>query len=95
MQQSICAAIVEESGGEITAEFVDHEGTDKAELDRLIEEARNVETRRFDTVIVYLPSQLDPGVDSAREREEEITATGVDLIIVGSNLLGPHSQATS
>ena len=94
MQRDICDAIVEDAAGEITAEFVDYPETDKAELERLIGEARDAESRRFDTVIVYVPSNLDLGVDSAREREEEITATGVDVIFVGRNMFGPHSQAS-
>lgn len=93
LQRNVCTTIADESGGSITAEFVDYEGTDKAELSRLIDEARDAESRRFDTVIVYVPSNLDPGVESAREREAEITATGVDVIFVSPNLLGPHSQA--
>lgn len=93
LQRRICAAIADESGGVIASEFVDYEGTYKADLLRLIDEAKDDSTRRFDTVIAYFPSSLDPSPTAATDFEQRITATGVDVVFVAANLLGAHSQA--
>lgn len=82
-QRRECEAKVAELGGRIVCDFTDQESgrrDDRAGWAELVREAKEVEVRRFDAVIIYATSRLSRELFHALSFERELTRVGVEVL---------------
>lgn len=81
-QRKACVTKAAEIGGEIVADFTDEEAgrrDDRIGWSRLVQEAKDPETRRFNAVIVYATSRLSRELFHALAYERELAKAGVEV----------------